>query len=142
MELNIPKEFIGEGVYVDAYAGIYAIVNPIGEIYIGYSKQLRDRIKEHKKWVQPKLRLLAKSMFRHGRKNHKFYLVREIDENADISYFKEMEKVYIEKYKEEGYTLLNCNGGGGGGTKGSQPIKRGDLYPLLYENSWRKPSER
>lgn len=142
MDIKMPKEFVGEGQYINAYAGIYAIVNPIGEMYIGYSKKLRDRVKEHKKWVQPKLRMLAKSMFKYGRKNHKFYLVKEIDENAAISFFKEMEKFYIEKYKEEGYSLLNCNGGGGGGEKGVQHIKTGDLYPLLYENSWRTPSER
>lgn len=142
MQLSLPKEFTGEGVYINAYAGIYAIVNPVGEIYIGYSKQLRDRIKEHKKWVQPKLRLLSKSMFSHGRKNHKFYLVKEIDENESIYVFKEMEKFFIEKFKSEGYILLNCNAGGGGGEKGSQPIKRDILYPLIYENSWRNPSER
>lgn len=140
--MELPKDFTGEGVYVDARAGIYAIVNPIGEIYIGYSKQLRERIKQHKKWVGSQSGLFAKSMFKHGRKNHKFYLVKEIDENESVEIFREMEVFFIEKYKEQGYTLLNCNGGGSGGEKGSQPIKRAILYPFLYENSWRPPSER
>lgn len=142
MELILPKEFTGEGVYIDARAGIYAIVNPVGEIYIGYSKQLRDRVKQHKKWVSPELKLLGRSMFKHGRKNHKFYLVKEIDENESVQVFKEMEKFFIEKYKQHGYALLNSNAGGAGGEKGCQHIKTADLYPLVYENSWRKPSER
>jgi len=140
--MRLPDEFTGEGVYIDAYAGIYAIVNPDGEIYIGYSKELKDRIKKHKKWVAPSLKLLAKSMFKHGRKNHKFYLVKEMDENDSVDVFKAMEKHFIEKYKQQGYVLLNCNSGGGGGEKGVSRIKRGDLYPLQYENSWRPPSER
>lgn len=142
MEFKLPAEFTGEGVYINAYAGIYAIVNPIGEFYIGYSKQLRDRVKKHKSWVAPELTLLAKSMFKHGRKNHKFYLVKELDENDNIEVFKEMERHFILKYKGAGYTLLNGNSGGGGGEKGKKHIKTGDLYPLVFENSWRRPSER
>ena len=140
--MKLPEDFTGEGIYINTYAGIYAIVNPVGEIYIGYSKQLRDRIKKHKTWVAPELTLLAKSMFKHGRKNHKFYLVKELDENDNIEVFKEMERHFILKYKEAGYTLLNSNGGGGGGEKGKKHIKTGTLYPLVYENSWRRPSER
>jgi hypothetical protein len=142
MELKLPVEFTGEGMYVNAYAGIYAIVNPVGEIYIGYSKQLRDRVKKHKTWVAPELTLLAKSMFKHGRKNHKFYLVKELDENDSVGVFAEMEKFYIEKYRSEGYALLNSNNGGSVSEKGKSRIKRGDLYPLVYENSWRPPSQR
>lgn len=141
MALKLPEEFTGEGIYINAYAGIYAIINPIGEIYIGYSKQLRERVKQHKKWVSPKLSLLTRSMFKHGRKNHKFYLVKEIDENDSIEIFKEMEKHFVEKYKQEGYVLLNSNAGGGGGEKGKQHIKTAELYPLIYKDSWRKPSE-
>jgi hypothetical protein len=142
MEINIPKDFIGEGVYVNAEAGIYAIVNPVGEIYIGYSKQLRERIKQHKKWVKPGMTSLARSMFKHGRKSHKFYLIKELDESDSIDVFKQLEIFYIDKYTKEGYPMLNSNAGGSGGIKGEKHIKTGDLYPLVYENSWRPPSER
>jgi group I intron endonuclease len=117
--MELPKEFTGDGLYVHAEAGIYAIVNPIGEIYIGQSIDLEERIRQHKKLAGGRHPLLASSMVRHGRKNHRYYLVMEMKEEVDQKILTEWEKFYIKKLSDEGYKLLNCNAGGVGGKKGS-----------------------
>lgn len=133
MNKALPKEFTGDGLYIRAKAGIYAIVNPVGEIYIGQSTELEERVRKHKK-TGGCSGLLKWSMFKYGRKNHKYFLVKELDENAARSAFLEWEKFYIKKYKELGYVLLNANGGGNGGTKGGPGSKdRKLLYQLDYD---------
>ena len=116
--MELPKEFTGEGLYINAKAGIYAIINPIGEIYIGQSTDLEERIRKHKKEAGGRHPLLAKSMVRHGRKNHHYYLVMELDQTVDQTTLWEWEKFYIHKFANDGYKMLNANGGGVGGKKG------------------------
>lgn len=116
--MNLPKEFTGDGQYVQARAGIYAIVNPIGEIYIGQSIDLEERIRVHKKLGGASTKLLKYSMFNYGRKNHKYYLVMELNQGIEQATLWEWEKFYIQKYINEGYKMLNTNSGGGGGKKG------------------------
>lgn len=132
--MQLPKEFTGEGMYIHAKAGIYAIVNPIGEIYIGQSIDLEERVRKHKKEAGGRHPLLAKSMVRHGRKNHCYYLVMELDQPVDQATLREWERFYIQKFTKDGYKMLNANGGGAGGKKGgvgSQDRKL--LYQLNYD---------
>lgn len=132
--MQLPKEFTGEGLYINAKAGIYAIVNPIGEIYIGQSIDLEERVRVHKKYGGANTKLLKFSMFNHGRKNHKYFLVMELDQSADQCVFREWEKFYIQKFINEGHKMLNTNNGGAGGKKGgfgSQDRKL--LYRLNYD---------
>lgn len=132
--MELPKEFTGEGLYIHARAGIYAIVNPIGEIYIGQSIDLEERVRNHKKQAGYGTTLLKYSMFNHGRKNHKYFLVMELDEKADQATLREWERFYIQKYTNEGYKLLNGNNGGAGGKKGGFGSKgRKVLYQLNYD---------
>lgn len=116
--MKLPKEFTGDGIYINAKAGIYAIVNPIGEIYIGQSYDLEERVRKHKKEAGGRHPLLAKSMVRHGRKNHRYYLVLQLDKYVDQSILWEREKFYIQKFANDGYKMLNANMGGIGGKKG------------------------
>lgn len=116
--MELPKEFTGDGLYIDAKAGIYAIINPIGEIYIGQSIDLQERVRSHKKLAGGRHPLLARSMVRHGRKNHRYFLIMKMDEGVTQEVLKEWEKFYIDKFLKDGHTLLNCNKGGTGGKKG------------------------
>lgn len=130
----LPKEFAGEGLYINARAGIYAIVNPIGEIYIGQSINLEERIRQHKKYGGASTSLLKYSMFNYGRQNHKYFLVKGIDESADQATFREWEKFYIQKFARDGYKMLNGNNGGAGGKKGGFGSKgRKVLHQLNYD---------
>lgn len=132
--MTLPKEFTGEGLYINAKTGIYAIVNPIGEIYIGQSIDLEERVRVHKKYGGASTRHLKYSMFNHGRKNHKYFLVLELDQDVDQATLWEWEKFYIQKFANEGYKMLNANGGGVGGKKGGFGSKdRKVLYQLNYD---------
>lgn len=132
--MQLPKEFTGEGLFVNVKAGIYAIVNPIGEIYIGQSIDLEERVRKHKKEAGGRHPLLAKSMVRHGRKNHRYYLVMELAQDVDQATFCEWEKFYIQKFTNDGYNMLNANRGGAGGKKGGCGSRgRKLLYQLNYD---------
>lgn len=132
--MQLPKEFTGEGLYIQAKAGIYAIVNPVGEIYIGQSINLEERVRMHKKQAGYGTSLLKYSMFNYGRKNHKYFLVLELDESADQATLREWEKFYINKFTIEGYKMLNGNNGGAGGKKGGFGSKdRKVLYQMNYD---------
>lgn len=132
--MNMPKEFTGDGLYIHAKAGVYAIVNPIGEIYIGQSIDIEERVRVHKKYGGASTKLLKYSMFNHGRKNHKYFLVLELDQSVDQVVLHEWEKFYIQKFTNDGYKMLNANGGGAGGKKGGFGSKdRQLLYQLNYD---------
>ncbi len=131
MDIVLPAWFIGNGVYASAEAGIYAIVNPVGEIYVGQSKDLLARIRDHKKRAGARTKNLKLSMFRYGRNSHKYYLLKELDKNDKVENFWEWEKLCIKRLKDEGFVLMNANEGGTGAIKGNPYNKgRNILFPL------------
>lgn len=89
--------------------GIYKITNPIGEIYIGYSKDINRRFKEYQNYKFKTQKLLKESIQKYNLENHKF----EIVEECSLSNLKLKEKYWIEYYNsyKKG---LNSNKGGGG----------------------------
>lgn len=123
--MNIPDYFIGGGEYINHNCGIYAVVNPDGEIYIGQSVNIPLRVRNYKKAILASGKL-KKSIFKHGRTNHKFYSVEKLPDNSHIEKLWEREKYHISKLKNDGYTLLNSNNGGGGS---HETMRR------MYENS-------
>lgn len=137
--MQLPKEFTGDGLFVNVKAGIYAIVNPIGEIYIGQSIDLEQRIRNHKKQAGYGTALLKYSMFNHGRKNHKYYLVMELDQSVDQSVFREWEKFYIQKFTNEGRKMLNANNGGAGGKKGGFGSRGNKILHQLNYDKYNQP---
>lgn len=137
--MQLPKEFTGEGLYINAKAGIYAIVNPVGEIYIGQSIDLEERVRVYKKYGGASTKLLKYSMFNHGRKNHKYFLVLELDQSADQSIFREWERFYIQKFTNEGHKMLNANGGGAGGKKGGFGSRGNKILHQLNYDKYDQP---
>lgn len=102
------------GVFVNAKCGIYLIENSDGEVYIGQSRDLEARIRKHKKG-QNQSGELKYSFFKHGRKNHKYYLLLELPTHTDLETLLYFESLYIKQYRKDGYGVLNCNKGGTGG---------------------------
>jgi group I intron endonuclease len=83
--------------------GIYKITNPIGQVYIGQSKNLQRRKNEHFSNKGKKPFRLNESMLKHGKENHKF----EIIEECIIDLLKDRERYWQDFYNvlELG---LNC----------------------------------
>jgi group I intron endonuclease len=137
--MNMPKEFTGDGLYIHVKAGVYAIVNPVGEIYIGQSIDLEERVRRHKKFGGSGTKLLKYSMFNHGRKNHKYYLVMELPQPVDQTTLWEWEKFYIHKFSEAGYKMLNANNGGAGGKKGGFGSRGNKILHQLNYDKYNQP---
>jgi len=83
--------------------GIYKIINPLGFIYIGQSKDLRKRIRDYKSNCKKGQRKLFNSFKENGFENHIF----EIIEECKIDELNKRERYYQEFFKsiENG---LNC----------------------------------
>lgn len=88
-------------------SGIYKITNPKGEIYIGQSKNIKEREQKYKRNNTKSQPLIHESIKKYGWKNHSF----EVLEYTNNVYNRE--KYWIKFYKT--ITLgLNKNVGGGG----------------------------
>jgi len=83
--------------------GIYKIINPIGEIYIGASKHLERRFKDYKKNNYKAQRKIFESISKYGVENHIFTVIEE----CDIPDLNKRERYWQEHYDsvENG---LNC----------------------------------
>jgi len=62
--------------------GIYKITNPIGEVYIGQSKDINRRFLDYKRFTSLNIqKKLAKSFFYYGYLNHSFEILTECKPN-------------------------------------------------------------
>ena len=76
-------------------SGVYCIMNPSFEIYVGASKNLFRRLKEHSREnVKGNSFKLEQSFLKHGKKNHRFYVFELCNEDQVL----ERERFYQEKY--------------------------------------------
>ena len=85
--------------------GIYKITNPYNEVYIGQSKNIAQRICQHKN--NSSNYGLKESIKKFGYDNHKI----EVIEECDASVLLERERFFIELHKEK-YILFNEDLGG------------------------------
>lgn len=81
--------------------GIYKITNPIGQIYIGQSKDIEKRFKQHKnEFMMTKLKF---SFLSYGYENHSF----EVVEECEKSELNNRERYWQEHFKTIGFCGLN-----------------------------------
>lgn len=101
--------------------GIYKITSPTGRIYIGQSKDIKNRFngyKQHLGKTQPKLHA---SLKKHGCDVHKFEIIHECGENE----LNNLEKQYIKIYDSfESKHGLNLTTGGEGHTFSAESRKK------------------
>lgn len=94
------------GIYINHKCGVYLVENPLGEVYIGSSRDIPGRVRRYKKGMDASGNL-NKSIFRHGRNNHKFYLLLAFDKYVSEEVMVHFENLYIRQYKKDGYIVLN-----------------------------------
>jgi hypothetical protein len=105
-------EYIRKYRKADKAGIIYAIINPVGETYIGMSETFdKVRFLEHKKHYRQfkqgkrkSLPLLHKSFDMHGIKNHKFKTILEL-EGIDRKQLEYIESSFIQAVKQTGKSL-------------------------------------
>jgi hypothetical protein len=99
--------------------GIYKVTNPIGQVYIGQSKDVDQRIKKHKGIISShKQYLLKESYLKYGFENHKFELINECYEENLL----EFERYWQDKYEAIGPNGLNME------------LTKTDDKPRVYRN--------
>ena len=99
--------------------GIYKIVNPDGEVYIGLSTNIEKRFQNYFCGNCTRQGKLSDSLKTHGVCNHQF----EILEECIIDKIREGEKYWI-NYYDSFCKGLNSNSGGGGVINHTDEIKR------------------
>ena len=103
--------------------GIYKITSPTNKIYIGQSWDIKNRWKGYKYTKQNKsINKLQSSFIKYGLKNHIFEIIHELPYDITQNILDNYEILYIQLYKNCGFTLLNIRDGGSKG-KLSQETK-------------------
>jgi group I intron endonuclease len=90
---------------------IYKITNPVGQVYIGQTRNYLKRKGSHNGRVT-KIRNLSGSFNRYGRKSHLFSIVHELPDDVDNKTLDKYEQLYIQQYKDCGVDMLNLQSGG------------------------------
>jgi len=91
--------------------GIYKITNPEGKIYIGLSKNVESRWKQHLNLRFKNNNKLRESLTQYGGDSHTFEIIEELKNNDQI--LRKRERYWI-KYYNSFNIGLNENGGGSG----------------------------
>lgn len=79
--------------------GIYKITNPTGKVYVGQSRDIEKRFKQHK--FKSTNKFLRESILTYGIENHKFEILEECGVNELI----EKERFHIKIFADKGITL-------------------------------------
>lgn len=89
---------------------IYKITNPLGEVYIGQTRNLRTRVRQHK--CSTTKSRVNDSFKKHGFDNHKIEVLQSFNKDCCLNALNIFERYFIEKYTNDGVTLFNIAKGG------------------------------
>lgn len=107
--------------------GIYTLTNPDGEVYIGQTKNLDRRKKEHIRYSNgsndKSPRLITNSLLKFGFDAHVFEIIIELPKDVSREVLKQYEFFVYEQYLEAGYKLLNLQECGTGKIVSEESIK-------------------
>lgn len=87
--------------------GIYIIISPRGQVYIGQSWDIERRFYDHKHLKHSVKSLLYHSLINYGIKNHVFEIIHELPGDVEQEVLDRYEKLYWELYKDCGIPTLN-----------------------------------
>ena len=93
---------------------IYKITNPLNEVYIGQTRHLPTRIRQHR--ASKNTSKISMSIKRFGFDTHKVEVIQSFTEGCSIDVLNFHERHYIERYTIDGVRLMNISKGGSGAT--------------------------
>jgi len=98
---------------MDANCGIYKCVNPSGQIYIGQTRNFKQRFKHYKAAPNKSMpKKLFLSLKEHGFDNHSFELILPYDSSVSKSELNYAECYLMRYYEADSSNNLNIRGGG------------------------------
>ncbi len=104
--------------------GIYKITNPEGKVYIGASRNIKERWWYHGSNKKNVTTAIAKSIVHYGKDAHTFEMLHELPEDVTQDILDRYEQVYMDAYINCGIELLNLREAGSSGYKMSNHIKQ------------------
>ena len=87
--------------------GVYRVINPKGEIYVGCSRSIYNRVLHYANATCKKQRILHASIVKYGWSEHKLDILMVFGKDTTKYTMNFWESWYWMKFKSEGYTLLN-----------------------------------
>lgn len=122
---------------------IYAFIDETETpFYIGKTKDLRQRIKDHKYEIKKGNKLPKYNKVRKLERNGFDFAVKVIEDDIkDSSTIDERERYWIKKFRDDGITIYNLtDGGDGGDTK--MPKEHYEKMSKLLTTLWKDPEMR
>lgn len=116
--------------------GIYSIKSPSGKIYIGQSRNIKSRFRDHRTTRFPYCRYLNNSIKKYGSGNHVFEILHELPNDVEQSVLDSYEILYMDFCRTTGFELLNIKEGGLSGRHSEETKKR-----IGEAGKGRKPTE-
>lgn len=115
--------------------GIYKILSPSGNVYIGQSRDVFKRWRRYKDinsaQRQPSV---LRSFNKYGIQNHSFSVLHDLPIDVSQNTLDQYEIFYIEVFKECGFILLNIKDGGLFGSHGQETRRKIGLSKLGNKN--------
>jgi len=105
-------------------SGIYRIKSPSGYIYVGQSKNLKQRYGQYSRGSCEFQTRLLRSIEKHGWDKHHFEVCQYFDEVPEQSILDSREQYYMDRYREVGFELMNLKEAGKGGKFYPEGIKQ------------------
>jgi hypothetical protein len=121
--------------------GIYKITNILGAVYVGKTRDLYKRERQHKR-RSSSIPELNKSFDLYGRDGHLFEVIHELPLDVTKEILANYERLYIDLYVAARAKLLNINFNGAGGRPSDASIKKAKETWARKINSRKKLSCR
>lgn len=106
--------------------GIYKIVNPVGQIYIGQSWDIERRFKKNYRFAHlcKNQSKLCASLKEFGINKHVFTIIQELPNDVAKTTLDEYELLYMQQFKATGHDMLNLRMAGGRGRHSQETINK------------------
>lgn len=92
-------------------SGVYSITNPIGEVYIGQTVDMNQRMRLHKCLSVANSEKLRASIIRYGFQSHEFKCLHQLPVDSKKEILLKYEEFFISQLREGGIVLLNISNG-------------------------------
>lgn len=102
--------------------GIYKITSPSGKVYVGQSRGIEQRWRNH--CSSKHCRHLHNSIKKYGKENHSFEIIHELPYDVEQIVLNEYEALYMQLYKDCGVILMNSKSAGANGKMSEEAKKK------------------
>ena len=86
---------------------IYKITSPTSKVYIGQSRDIKNRISKYKNLSLKRQPKIKNSLLKYGWENHTFEIVHKLPKDISQEVLDNYEVLYWEFYKDLGFNMLN-----------------------------------